>query len=272
MSRKISNRAEAPTKVPRASPTCRAPSESSRRRLQWPRGAQNADWLVAGSVAAHCGNSRRKGQRYRNVLWRIRRKRLGQFLRSSVFVFVGGFAVDVFEERIVVRRLADDVFFAGPVAEIVELTAFAAERKFRVRVGVRRLLADGAAEFHAVKNTAKCGAMRIGRCGKTCTACRAPAKSYFYRRRGVAGTGEVFLGRCGCNSDRGLDAPRLLGRIACKDGCNSFAGGQTSRHGAQEKARSLEDWPTAADFGVPNDALLVVHSVESEPQKSQVAR
>src|SRR6202041_4942 len=189
MSRKICNRAEAPTKVPRASPTCRAPSESSRRRLQWPRGAQNADWLMAGSVAAHCGNSWRKGQRYRNVLWRIRRKRLGQFLRSSVFVFVGGFAVDVFEERLVVRRLADDVFFAGPVAEVVELTAFAAERKFRVRVGVRRLLADGAAEFHAVKNTAKCGAMRIGRCGKTCTACRAPAKSYFYRRRGVAGTG-----------------------------------------------------------------------------------
>src|ERR1700674_2503654 len=86
---------------------------------------------------------------------RDRRKRRDQFLRSSVFVFVGGFAGDVFEEGVVVGRFADDVFFAGPVAEVEKFAAFAAERKFRVGVGVRRLLADGTAEFHAVKNTAK---------------------------------------------------------------------------------------------------------------------
>src|ERR1700721_4504194 len=84
--------------------------------------------------------------------------------------------------------------------------------------------------------------------------------------------GEVFLGRCGCKSDRGLDVRWLQGRTACKDCFNSFAGSQTSQHAAQEKARPLEGRLTAADFGGPNDALLVVHSVESEPQKSQVAR
>src|SRR5271163_4186698 len=97
------------------------------------------------------------------TLWRLtrrdRRKQRDRFLRSSVFVFVGGFAVDVFEKRVVVGRIADDVFFAGPVAEVEEFAAFAAERKFRVGVGVRRLSADGAAEFHAVKNTAKCRVM-----------------------------------------------------------------------------------------------------------------
>ena len=84
-----------------------------------------------------------------------RRTRWGQFVRSSVFVFVGGFAGDVFEKRIVVGRLADDVFFAGPVAEVAELATFAAERKFRIGVGARRLFADWATEFHVVKNTAK---------------------------------------------------------------------------------------------------------------------
>src|SRR5277367_2044645 len=85
---------------------------------------------------------------------RDRRRRVDRFLRSLVFVFVGRFAGDVFEKGVVVGRLADDVLFAGPVAEIVEFAAFAAERKFRVGFGVRRLFADGAAEFHAVKNTA----------------------------------------------------------------------------------------------------------------------
>src|ERR1700722_5243357 len=89
MSRKISNRAEAPTKVPRASPTCRAPSESSRRRLQWPRGAQNADWLVAGSVAAHCGDSWRKGQRDRDVLWGVCRGGGGGVGCGALWEFVG---------------------------------------------------------------------------------------------------------------------------------------------------------------------------------------
>src|SRR5271170_1756068 len=93
------------------------------------------------------------------LICRNRRKRRDRFLRSLVFVFVGGFAGDVFEERVVIGRLADDVFFAGPVAEVVEFAAFAAERKFRVGVGVRRLSADRAAEFHAVKNTAKCRVM-----------------------------------------------------------------------------------------------------------------
>src|SRR5271168_454111 len=127
-------------RLQRANLRCRELSESSRGRRPWPRTARDADWWAAGLDAARLGNLRQD-----------------RFLRSLVFVFVGGFAGDVFEQRIVVGWFADDVFFAGPVAEVVEFAAFAAERKFRVRVGVRRLLADGAAEFHVVKNTAKCG-------------------------------------------------------------------------------------------------------------------
>ena len=95
-------------------------------------------------------------------------------MRSSVFVFVGGFAGDVFEERIVIGWFAHDVLFAGPVSQVEEFAAFAAERKFRVGFGVRRLFADRAAEFHALKNTAKCALMRISRCRWAGTACRAP--------------------------------------------------------------------------------------------------
>ena len=84
-------------------------------------------------------------------------------MRSLVLVFVGRLARDVFEKRFVVGRLADDVFFAGPVAEVVEFAAFAAERKFRVGVGIRRFFANGAAELHADKNTANCGMMRVER-------------------------------------------------------------------------------------------------------------
>src|SRR5271156_247282 len=105
------------------------------------------------------------------------RKRWNQSLRSSIFVFVRGFAGDVLEKRVVVGRFADYVFFARPVAEVVEFAAFAAERKFSVRLRIRRLLADGAAEFHVVKNTAKCAAMGIRRCGKAGTACRALRES-----------------------------------------------------------------------------------------------
>jgi len=70
-------------------------------------------------------------------------------------------AVEIFEESIVDGGLADDVFLAGPVAEVEELAAFAAKRKFRDGLGVRRLFADGAAEFHVIKNTAKFAEMRI---------------------------------------------------------------------------------------------------------------
>ena len=38
----------------------------------------------------------------------------------------------IVEQRIVKRRLADGVLLGGPVAQIVQLAAFAAERKFRV--------------------------------------------------------------------------------------------------------------------------------------------
>jgi hypothetical protein len=70
-------------------------------------------------------------------------------------------AVEVFEESIVDGGLADYVFLAGPVAEVEELAAFAAEREFRDGRGVRGLFADGAAEFHAIKSTAKFAGMRI---------------------------------------------------------------------------------------------------------------
>ena len=82
---------------------------------------------------------------------------------GSVFavIFVGVLvgAVEIFEESIVYGRLADDIFLARPVAEVEELAAFAAEWKFRDGGGVRRLFADGAAEFHTIKNTAKCREM-----------------------------------------------------------------------------------------------------------------
>ena len=110
-------------------------------------------------------------------------------MRSSVFVFVGGFAGDVFEERIVVGWFADHIFFAGPVAEVVKLAAFAAKWKFRVGGRVRRLLADRAAEFHALKNTAKCLAMCMGRCGKAGAAFCAAATGLNPQDRGVAGAG-----------------------------------------------------------------------------------
>jgi hypothetical protein len=74
-----------------------------------------------------------------------------------VFIFVGVVvaAIEIFEESIVDGGLADDVFLAGPVAEVEELAAFAAKRKFRNGDGVRGFFADGATEFHTVKNTAK---------------------------------------------------------------------------------------------------------------------
>jgi len=40
-------------------------------------------------------------------------------------------AVEIFEKSIVDGGFADDIFLAGPVAEVKELAAFAAEREFR---------------------------------------------------------------------------------------------------------------------------------------------
>ena len=84
---------------------------------------------------------------------------------ESVFavIFVGVFvgAVEIFEESIVYSRLADDIFLAGPVAEVEKLAAFAAKRKFRYGCGVRGLFADGATKFHTTKNTAKCVAICV---------------------------------------------------------------------------------------------------------------
>src|SRR5271156_5706426 len=73
---------------------------------------------------------------------------------AVIFVWTVVAAVYVFEESIVDGGPADYVFFAGPVAEVEKLAAFAAKRKFRDGRGVRRLFADGATEFHTAKNTA----------------------------------------------------------------------------------------------------------------------
>ena len=79
----------------------------------------------------------------------------------SVFVFIFWTAFHVFEERFVHGGFADYVFLAGPRAQVEKFAAFAAERKFGVSVRVRGLLADGAAELHALKDTANCPGARL---------------------------------------------------------------------------------------------------------------
>ena len=69
----------------------------------------------------------------------------GESVFAVIFVGVLVGAVEIFEESIVYGGLADDVFLAGPVAEVEELAAFTAKRKFRDGRGVRGLFADGAA-------------------------------------------------------------------------------------------------------------------------------
>jgi hypothetical protein len=44
--------------------------------------------------------------------------------------------------------LGNDIFFSGPVSEILQLAALAAEREFGVHVGVGRLLANRTAVLH----------------------------------------------------------------------------------------------------------------------------
>src|ERR1700722_2809470 len=80
------------------------------------------------------------------IFWRCRR-------RARVRAGIGGRAF-VVEERIVKRRLADSVLLGGPVAEVVQLAAFAAERKLGVGGRIRGFFADWAAMFHEAQNTA----------------------------------------------------------------------------------------------------------------------
>ena len=67
---------------------------------------------------------------------------------GSVFVFIFWIAIHVFEERFVHGGLTDHIFFAGPRTQVEQFAALAAEGKFGISVGVRRLLADGAAMLH----------------------------------------------------------------------------------------------------------------------------
>ena len=80
----------------------------------------------------------------------------------KVLVFVNRFFLPrraaCFDFAHIKNRIADDVLLAGPVAEIEEAAAFAAEGEFRVGVGIGGFTADGANVSHATKNTAKCGA------------------------------------------------------------------------------------------------------------------
>jgi hypothetical protein len=80
---------------------------------------------------------------------------------AVIFVGVVVAAVEIFEESIVDGGLADHVFLARPIAEVEEFAAVAAERKFRDGLGIRGFLADGAVEFHAIKNTAKSEGMYL---------------------------------------------------------------------------------------------------------------
>ena len=82
--------------------------------------------------------------------------------RSSVsvldVVFVVGIArAGVFVFRFVEDWVADHVFFAGPVAEVEEAAAFAAEWKVGACFGVGGLAADGAAVLHGFYSKANMG-------------------------------------------------------------------------------------------------------------------
>ena len=61
----------------------------------------------------------------------------------------------VVEQRIVEGWLADRVLLGSPVAQVVQLASFAAERKLRVGRRICGLFANGAAVFHRIQNTAK---------------------------------------------------------------------------------------------------------------------
>ena len=64
-----------------------------------------------------------------------------------VIVFAGARA-RVFVFRFVEDWVADYVFFAGPIAQIEEPAAFAAEREVGARFGVGWFVADGTAALH----------------------------------------------------------------------------------------------------------------------------
>jgi hypothetical protein len=63
------------------------------------------------------------------------------FVRRLVFQYF-------FEHLFIERRAGDDVFFGGPVAQIVLAAALAAEREFGVAFGIGGFPADWAMVFH----------------------------------------------------------------------------------------------------------------------------
>src|SRR5580704_7354599 len=85
---------------------------------------------------------------------------------ESVFGFIFQIAFEGFEDGFVEGGFADDVFFAGPVAEIVGAAALAAKRKLGVSFGVRRLAADGTGTLHGgLPGTQYREEIVFGRCG-----------------------------------------------------------------------------------------------------------
>ena len=107
-------------------------------------------------------------------------------------MFIFGVVIHVFEECFVHGRFADHVFFAGPGAEVEEIAAFAAERKFGARVRIRGLFADGAAVLHMLRIpqiVERCAGRWIVLILTAGTACRAPTDSNNQWRCGVDGTG-----------------------------------------------------------------------------------
>jgi len=65
-----------------------------------------------------------------------------------VVIVVTGARARVFVFRFVEDWIADYVFFAGPIAEVVEAAAFAAEWEVGACFGVGWLVADGTAMLH----------------------------------------------------------------------------------------------------------------------------
>src|ERR1700721_4808938 len=122
----------------RANPRFPGRRECSRGRRRWRRRGRGA---VCAAPRLEC----------LMLLWRSELRCPNR--RSSVSVLVvvivvTGARVRVFVFGFVEDRIADDVFFARPVAEVEEAAAFAAEREVGACFGVGWLMADGAAVLH----------------------------------------------------------------------------------------------------------------------------
>jgi len=78
---------------------------------------------------------------------------LGESVDGVILVFlpIAGNAVSIGEIFLVENGVGNDVFFAGPCAQIKQAAPFTAEREVGMNRRVGFLLADGAAVLHVAK-------------------------------------------------------------------------------------------------------------------------